>query len=132
MEPKNGKDENGKFATGNKPPANRKTRGVSGRRKTLDSLDMLMAKAGNQEKYLNACQVAFDCDPLKFVHKYVVPLMPLFAKNPKLEEELAQMTDEERLQGITTILGAVRKRVARQVAEDDSFVESEGIEFSTN
>lgn len=132
METKNGLDKNGKFAIGNKPPADRKTRGVCGRRKTLDTLDKLMAKEGNQEKYMAACQVSFDEDPLKFVHKYVVPLMPLFAKNPKLEEELSQMTDAERLQGIDEILTAVRKRIAGQVAKDDSIVESGGIEFSTN
>lgn len=109
-----------------------KGRGVSGRRKCLDTLDKMLAMEGNQNKYMEALQEGFNKDPLKFVHKYVVPVMPLFARDPKFEEILAQMTDEERLQGIDAILAAVRKRITGQVVKDDSFVESEGIEFSTN
>ena len=108
-----------------------KGRGVSGRRKTLDTLDKMLAKEGNQVKFMIACQEAFDKNPLTFVHKYVTPVMPLFAKDPKHEEKMAY-TDEERLQQIDAILGRARKRIAGQVAENDSEVESSSIEQSTN
>ncbi len=128
----NGKDKNGKFAIGNKPPADRKTRGVCGRRKAIDVMDVMLSKAGNQKKLLDDFQRIFDLGPASFFKKYAMPVLPPLTKNPKQEEEFAQMTDEERLQGITAILGGVRKRIARQVAEDDSQVESSGFEFSTN
>ena len=124
---KNGK-KNTKFQMGNTLG---KGRGVSGRRKCLDTLDKMLAKEGNQDKYMAALQEGFNKDPLKFVHKFVVPVMPLFARDPKLEEELAY-TDEERLREIVTLFNRARKRVVKQSAEDDSGVESEAIEFPTN
>ena len=124
----NGKDEKGKFAIGNNLG---KGRGVSGRRKCLDTLDKMLAKEGNQKKYMTALQEGFDKNPLTFVHKYVVPVLPLFAKDPKLEEKLAY-TDEERLREIDAILVAARKRIAGQVADNDSEVESSSVEQSTN
>ena len=127
----NGKDKNGKFAIGNKPPANRKTRGVSGRRKTLDLMDKMLAKADNQTIFEEALQEAFEKNPVKFWKTYVMPVLPSLAKDPELEEKLAY-TDEKRLSEITTIFNIARKRLAGQAAKDDSFVESKGIEFPTN
>lgn len=108
-----------------------KGRGVSGRRKTLDVMDKMLALAGNQEKFRKSLQEAFNKNPLIFWKKYVMPVLPPMTKDPKLEEELAY-TDEERLREITAIFNTARKRVIKQAVEDDSGVESEGIEFPTN
>lgn len=59
-------------------------RGLSGRRKTLDVLDNLLSKAGNQKKLEKAFQEAFDKDPLTFWKTYVMPVLP---KEIELEAE---------------------------------------------
>lgn len=127
METKNGK-KNTKFQIGNTLG---KGRGVSGRRKTLDVMDKMLSLDGNQEKFRKDLQDEFNKGPLKFWKRYVMPVLPPMTKDPRLEEELAY-TDEERLREITAIFNIARKRVVKQAAEDDSEVESEGIEFSTN
>ena len=127
----NGKDKNGKFAMGNKPSPNRKTRGVGGRRETINIMDKMLALAGNQEKLRKDWQRIFDEAPAKFWLKYAKDILPPMTKDPKHEEGMAY-TDEERSRLLTEALNIVRRRVHRQVAEDDSFVESESVEFSTN
>lgn len=124
----NGKDKNGKFAAGNTLG---KGRGVSGRRKTLDIMDKMLSLSKNEKKFGEALQEKFDTDPVKFWKVYVMPVLPSLARDPELEEKLAY-TNEERLREIAALFNGARKRLAKQAPEDDSVVESEGIEFPTN
>ena len=111
-----------KFEHGNTAHLGRKKRGVSGRRRTIDLLDRMLTMDGNQDKFMQSIQKKFTEDPLKFWKTYVMPVLPSLSKNPKQEEQFSIMTDEERLQEITTLFNGVRKRVAAPPAEDEQEV----------
>jgi len=49
---------------------------IGGRRKALNVLDSMLAKAENLKKFEIAIQEKFDQNPIDFFKEYVMPLMP--------------------------------------------------------
>jgi len=47
-----------------------------GRNRCIETLDRMLAKAGNQEKLEKDLQSKFDNDPGSFMRSYVFPLLP--------------------------------------------------------
>ena len=56
------------------PGARKGKRG--GRAKCIETLDKMLARAGNQEKLDKDLQVKFDSDPGSFMRSFVFPLLP--------------------------------------------------------
>jgi len=76
-------------------------RPIGGRRKTLDSLDAMLANEKNLIKFEKALQDEFDKDPLKFWKEYAFPLLPRnieltgFDGGPIETIDLTKLNDKE-------------------------------------
>ena len=68
--------EETQFKPGNGGGPGRPKGSVSGRTKSLQTLDAMLAKTDNQEKLMRHLQDMFDKNPSGFLLKFIYPLAP--------------------------------------------------------